>query len=703
MSALALPGLRQELAIHAGARLLDGQPSWTLQDPVRNLFFRIDWLTFEILSHWDAGDAERVARAVRDATPLDARVEDVAAVAEFLLKNELLQPRPSDGAALLARVARARRSSWWKWLLHHYLFFRVPIARPDRLLGKAVQVTPWLFSRAFALATLCAFVAGAMLIYRQWDGFSTTLVDTFSPAGLASYAIAFAFVKVLHELGHGLVARRNGCRVPAMGIAFMVLWPVPYTDVNEAWKLGDRRARLRVAAAGVATELVIAVWMTLAWGLLEDGLLRSAAFLLATTTWVSTLAVNLSPFMRFDGYFVLSDFLDVPNLHGRSFALARWKLREWLFDLREPAPEAFPRARAAGLIAFAWVTWIYRLVVFLGIAVLVYAFFIKLVGILLFVVEIAWFVALPVLSELRAWRERLPAIRATARTRATLALLSAALLVLVIPLPWTIRAAGVLHPGEEHAVFAREAARVEAIHVRDGAAVARETPLFTLDSAELNDRLQGARGRVERLEAQSHAAAVSPELRSRLLVHLADLEAARASLRGLESQIAEQRLAAPAAGRVHVADPDLRPGTWVARHERLATVLAEGPWHVEAYIDEKDLQRIAEGGRARFFSEGGWGWPLSLTVRSIDRDATRALPSGLFSQAQGGSVPTREAEGRFLPEKAVYRVRLEAEGTRESLTGRTSRGTVVLYADAESLGARALRAAMSVLWREAGW
>ena len=100
-------------------------------------------------------------------------------------------------------------------------------------------------------------------------------------------------------------------------------------------------------------------------------------------------------------------------------------------------------------------TWIYRLVVFLGIAVLVYAFFIKLVGILLFVVEIAWFVALPVFSELRAWRERLPAIRATARTRATLALLGAALLVLVIPLPWTIRAAGVgitLHRAA-HVVF----------------------------------------------------------------------------------------------------------------------------------------------------------------------------------------------------------------------------------------------------------
>ena len=101
-----------------------------------------------------------------------------------------------------------------------------------------------------------------------------------------------------------------------------MLWPVAYTDTNEVWKLTRRDQRLKVAAAGIATELTIAVWAMLAWVWLPDGL-RAMAFLLATTTWVSTVLINASPFMRFDGYFLLSDFLQMPNLHARAFALAR--------------------------------------------------------------------------------------------------------------------------------------------------------------------------------------------------------------------------------------------------------------------------------------------------------------------------------------------------------------------------------------------
>jgi putative peptide zinc metalloprotease protein len=126
--------------------------------------------------------------------------------------------------------------------------------------------------------------------------------------------------------------------------------------------------------------------------------------LLATTTWVSTVLINASPFMRFDGYFLLSDYLQMPNLHSRAFALARWDARAAVCAGRGPPERLLTRQRM--LIAFAWATWIYRLVLFLGIAALVYHFFIKAVGILLFAVEIVWFVAKPVWSEVKAWRER---------------------------------------------------------------------------------------------------------------------------------------------------------------------------------------------------------------------------------------------------------------------------------------------------------
>jgi putative peptide zinc metalloprotease protein len=327
---VALPVLRDELRLSEGPALRDGQPTWTLHDPARNLFFRLDWMSMEILSRWSLDAEDAILESIKTGTTLTPSRGDITDFARFLADNQLVQPRgPGSAAALAARRARGDRSAF----VHQ--------------------------------------------IARQWESFISSLVDTFSLSGLLSYGFAIFLVKVCHELGHAFTAKQSGCRVPTMGIAFLVMWPVAYTDTNETWRLRDRRQRLQVASAGIVTELVIAAWASCAWAFLPDGGLRSAAFVLATTSWVTTLAINASPFMRFDGYFLLSDWLDIPNLHDRSFALARWRLREWLFGLGEPRPEYFRPRLEKGLILFAWLTWTYRLIVFLGIALLVYYLFFK--------------------------------------------------------------------------------------------------------------------------------------------------------------------------------------------------------------------------------------------------------------------------------------------------------------------------------------
>jgi len=280
---MALPLLREELDLLAGPALADGQPSWTLHDPVRNQFFRIDWPTFEILSRWSLDDPQAIAESVAESTTLQLSASDVEQVARFLLENQLVQPQGSDSARKLAARLEQIQGSAFKWLLHHYLFFRIPLWRPDAWLGRWLGVAQLFYSRTFLALTLLALGLGLYHVMRQWDVFTASLVDTFSLSGLASYGVALVAVKFLHELGHAFTAKRLGCRVPTMGVAFLVLWPVAYTDTNETWRLTSRWQRLQVACAGIATELAVAAWATLAWGLLPDGEWRSAAFVLATT------------------------------------------------------------------------------------------------------------------------------------------------------------------------------------------------------------------------------------------------------------------------------------------------------------------------------------------------------------------------------------------------------------------------------------
>jgi putative peptide zinc metalloprotease protein len=697
----SLPPLRQELAISAGPRLADGQPSWTLHDPVRNLFFQLDWPSFEMLSRWDLRDPQAVLAGIHRDTVLQLDDEAIDGLLAFLRDQQLLQPGHGAAAAMAAMRER-QRGNWHQWLLHNYLFFRIPLLRPDRWLTWLQPRLAFLLGPAFRRLTLAAGVFGLAGVYREWDHFSATLMDTLSWNGAVLYGCAIVFAKTCHEMGHALTAKRHGCRVPTMGLAFLVMWPVAYTDTNEVWKLAQRRQRLAVAGAGIVTELCIAVWATLAWTWLPEGGPRQVAFLLSTTTWITTVAINASPFMRFDGYYMLSDFLGLPNLHARAFALARWDLRERLFKLGEPVPEAFAPRLHAGLILFAWAVWVYRLVVFLGIAALVYHFFIKAVGIGLFAIEMGWFVTLPVWRELQAWRARWPALRRSRRARRSALL--AALLALALFLPWPARVhgSGLLQPQTRQALYAPPYARVDALPVHNGQAVKAGQPLLRLSSPELELRASEAATRQDQLAWQSASSGLDTASRRDWGVLNDQLAYANAEQATVDADRQRYRPAALHDGVMVDIDPDLRAGEWLKKQEYLGELVTPGRWQVVSYVDEEAVRRIAHGDRALFIADGLGAPALRLTVASIDRDASRTLGEPELASVFGGDVLVREKNGTLYPEHAVYRVVLDADDALAA--GNPSwRGRVAIAGEWEVPVMRFLRNAVAVGWREAGF
>lgn len=699
---LPLPPLREDLHLFPGATLAGGQPSYVLHDPARNQFFQLDWLSFEILARWNAGDAAAIATAVAGETPLQIGPDAVEGVLQFLAANQLLRPAPGQ-SRLLAAALQRQRGSAARWLLHNYLFFRIPLLRPDAWLQRWAGRLAFFFSPVFGWLTLLAMLTGAVAVFRDWERFSATLVDTLSWQGMAGYGVALAMAKVCHELGHAFTAKRHGCRVPTMGVAFLVLWPVAYTDTNEAWKLHDNRARLKIAAAGIVTELSLAAWATLAWSFLPDGSVRHVAFMLATTTWISTVLINASPFMRFDGYFLLSDLLQLPNLHQRAFALARWDLRERLFRLGEPQPEHFPPLRHAGLIAFAWAVWLYRLSLFLGIAMLVYGFFIKAVGILLFLVEIVWFVLLPIYHELREWKKRMPSILASRRAWISWLLALAALLLLLLPLPSRVNVSGVLQAQRHWAVYAPAHARLERMLVGEGQRVAAGTRLLLLASDELDWHQSGADARLRQLRWQAAAGAFDQEQRQQWQV-LASREAgASAEMGGIATEAQRYAPLAPFAGVIRDIAPDLRPGQWLGANEKLALLVDERSYQVQTYVDEQSVALLAVGGRAEFVSDGQQGPRLALRISRIEPDTARTIDEAMLTSLYGGNIVVREKNGQLYPEHAVYRVTLTCLTPPAELAGHSWRGQVSLHGGRSAPITRYAQAFLALLWREAGF
>jgi putative peptide zinc metalloprotease protein len=414
------------------------------------------------LTRWDLGDPERIAQAVSRETTIEATPAQVRAVARFLETCGLIRVSGPEAMRRLAAQRRGRGFDPVLWLIKNYLFIRIRLVNPDRFLAATLPLIGGLFTRSFLRIVLAAALGG-FLVLRQWTEFVTNLQALANPGGALMIGAALVLSKILHELGHGYTARRFGCRVPAMGIAFMVLWPVLWTDTTDAWRLTNRRHRLAIDSAGVVVELALAAFASILWAVLPDGPLRMAALMLAGTTWVTTLAVNLNPFMRFDGYFMLADALDVANLSERSFALARWRLRELLFGLGDQPPELFSAGRRTLLTAHAFGTWIYRFILFFGIALLVYHLFFKALGLVLMLIEIGWFIARPIAGELRVWLKRCGEVRLNRHSAATLATLGVLAALVVLPWRHEIEAPALLHANREAVLYTTQPGQLQVL------------------------------------------------------------------------------------------------------------------------------------------------------------------------------------------------------------------------------------------------
>lgn len=697
-----LPELRQELELIEGGVDAGGSPSWLIHDPVRNQYFKLDWVSFELLRCWGKLSPAELLALVRQRGRVQVSETDLDELIQFLSRHQLLQVA-AGAAGLMARSRAQMAGSWWAWLLHNYLFFRVPLIRPDAFLNQTQSWTGFVFSRGFAWLTLLAGLLGLVGVIRQWEGFTHTLVDFFSWQGLLAYGLTLACVKVLHEFGHAYTAKRFGCQVPTMGLAFLVMWPVLYTDTNDVWRLKDHRQRLAVSSAGVLTELAVALWATFLWVLVPDGLLRTMLFLLSTTTWVSTVLINVSPFMRFDGYFILMDWLRFPNLHGRSFALARWHLRKVLLGLQDPVPESFAPRQQACLIAFAWATWLYRLVLFLGIAVLVYQFFIKLVGILLFLVEIVWFVAKPLASELGVWRARWADVVPRRRVVLPGALAGLFMLMAWVPVPGRVVASAVVVPQQVHAVYAPRGAMLLSGGLEG--ARAQDHPIFVFDAPQLHSQSVVNAARQASAQWQSGVATMNPEMLGQWASLTAHSAVTTAEGQVIRSDLSNYRVMAPFEGQWHVTDPDLRPGQWLLQSEKLGVLVGRGGVRVVAYVRDVEVRRLQAGQGAVFVPDSGVGPTLHLTVDKIHSDRVRVLAEPELATHFGGSVMVREHQGQFFPEGAYYRVEFMPRDAQpaEELNRFKWRGRVYVSSSAEPWLAPLFRTGLSVLIREAGF
>ena len=653
---MIIPYLRQDLEIFRGNSREDGSPAWLLYDAVRNKYFTLGLTAFRLIKNWRGGEDIQNFEKKINTQGIETTGDEIKSFVGFLQQNNLIIQPQGQGVPYLMQQKNSLKKSWLMNLIHSYLFFKIPLFTPDEWLGRTYNKVKFLGSKKVRNIIYILGFIGLFLVIQQFENFSKTFLYFFSIKGLMLYFITLVFVKCLHELGHAYIAKHHGCRVSAIGIAFLVFFPFLYTDTTDAWRLRNHKERLLINFAGIFTELHLALIATFVWGILPEGGLKSAAFFIATTSWISSIAINVSPFMRFDGYYVFSDWLKAENLQPRSFALAKWKTRETLFGFNHKPPEEINPSRRWTFIIYAWSTWVYRLFLFIGIALLVYYFAFKVLGIILFAIEIYWFIMLPIIKEMKQWWMMRSEMRINKQTFRTTSILIITLMVLFLPWKSSMKIPAVYISEKYSKIYSPYPAKIKSVLITKDQEVEVGQNLIELYSPELDKDINSIRRKILLTKTKINRMSGTSGNMDEYLTYNQRLIALQSELSGLTKTKEKLVVKAPNKGKVKDL-VSLSNEMWVSNLDQLLGIVHYGTGSVKAFIREEHIDRFQENTPAVFIPNDGDHKKIHLISSKLDLSSVNNLPYIALSSIHSGPIAIRNftsGEYQYRPETAHY-------------------------------------------------
>lgn len=458
----SLPSPRTDIEVLPGGTFGDASPRWLLFDHVSDEYFELDTLSARIYKALAESPSFGQLLATIQRFDRFFSAEALNETLTFFAKEKLLSDSDARVRNLKQNDLGTGSSSLFSKVLHNYLFVKVPLLSPEPWIGKVAERLRWMRSRPVLALRLVLLVYCVSVLVTRFNELKGTFIDHISLGWLVLTVLGIAFFKVVHEFAHAVAAKWEGVRVSQLGMAFLVLFPILYTDATDAWRIEDPRRRRRIAMAGVTAELQVAAVALVAWSLLPEGWARSLCFVLFLSGLIPSVLVNLNPLMRFDAYFWLSDKWGITNLQARAFEIGRAWMRHGLFGL----PMAFnglTRSKELKLALFSYAVWIYRFFLFLGIALLVYSIDFKLLGIFLFVVEIWVFIARPVVREAQHLFRQKGAVQLTPLGLVLLLAIGILGMWAAAPSTETVRVQAVLKPVSERVFVADQSGELVAL------------------------------------------------------------------------------------------------------------------------------------------------------------------------------------------------------------------------------------------------
>ncbi len=648
-----------------------------LENPFSNQFFRLRPAAYEFVARLrPERTVEEVWRECLSRFPDEAPGQEAVLqlLSQLYFGNLLQYDRAEDSAQLFDRFKKRRQREMTMRLLN-IMFMRFPLLDPDRFLVKTLPWVGKLISPLGALLWLGVVGWALKLVADHWPVLWASGQGVLAPDNLLLLYTALVVVKTLHEFGHAYFCRKFGGEVHVMGILLMIFTPVPYMDATSSWGFRSRWKRVLVGFAGMIVEVFVAGIATIVWASTGEGTLHSLAYNMMFIASVSTIIFNLNPLLRYDGYYILSDLVGIPNLAQRSNRQLRHLFEHYVFGVKQSESPTDSRAEAWALVVYGLASGVYRVIVFSGVLLFVADRFLILGMLMAGVCAITW-VLVPVGKYVNylASSPRLDRVRP--RAVAVTAGLAAGLTVLlgIIPFPYHFRAPGVVQAEQRTAVSTGVTGTVAQLLTPPGTAVKRDQGLVLLSNPELEMEMADARARWAESEARLRLA----------------LERATADLKPLQSRLVavSNRIEKLNQDREALVVKARHDGVWVApglleslgrRVERgtvIGLLVDPGTFEFVATVEQEDADAVfaARQRRAEVRLYGEAGVAIPVAEWRVIPGGKRSLPSPALGWRAGGEMPVAPDDPSKTPENFFQvHARVPSEGGPALLHGRSGK------------------------------
>jgi putative peptide zinc metalloprotease protein len=691
-----------------------------IRDSIEQKYFQLSEQEYGLLRRLDGKKSlAQLARELEHQfAPSQVSAADLQeCVTSFYQQGLLISDGPGQAESLLQRRAEQRFERRTQAMLN-ILAIRLPAINSDWFLEPIYGRLQWVFSRATAWASGILVLSAACLLAvhadTAWERLPQ-LQAMLSTCELPWWIIALAATKVWHELGHAVACRHFAKSCPPVGAMLLAFTPALYCDVSDAWLLPRRGARIAIAAGGMIAEVLLAsvcVWL---WWFSVPGLLNALCFKVLVICSLGTLLLNANPLLRYDGYFILSDFTGIANLAPTAARETKRRLARWCLGMELPG-RATDNEHPLFLIGYCLASTIYRWSV-IGIMVwgiwrLLDRLDLRLVGNTLLAVT-ATAMLIPGLRATKKFLERPAPRRPFAPLRVALTgilLLLLSGLCFFLPLPLRVHAPAVMELRDAQGVYVTSPGQLHAqVHsgdsVQPGDVLATlANPKLTLQIAELMTERDAWQARVASLQSQQLAGVGDGSQLPGAKAALADLEA---QLKHLQNDASRLTLLAPRAGLIVSAastshenpiegelstwthsplDPR-NEGSWLERGTVVCFVGDADSCEAVLHISQADIELVLTGQRVRLITALHPGTPLWGTIREISKQDAKAIPAELSDR----ELPTKTDENRNRrPLDTWYQARLELDPSPVKLLPGT-RGDAQILASPSPLASQIAR------------